>query len=182
MRRVALISVFFRKYNYLRIDGSTAVSDRQDLIDMFSNDETIPIFLLSTKACGLGINLTAANVVILHDIDFNPYNDKQVRSTMVSGATRSAATRKHSTRVDLRYCGAQQRALYFQAEDRCHRIGQTREVYIHRLIAKGTIEEAMHSIAQEKLKLEKRVTEDEDQDEKVTVMTLLKQALAENLD
>ncbi|XP_028968151.1 SWI/SNF-related matrix-associated actin-dependent regulator of chromatin subfamily A containing DEAD/H box 1 [Galendromus occidentalis] len=134
------------KYNYLRIDGSTPVSDRQDMIDMFSNDETIPIFLLSTKACGLGINLTAANVVILHDIDFNPYNDKQ-------------------------------------AEDRCHRIGQTREVHIHRLVAKGTIEEAMHSIAQEKLKLEKRVTAEEDQnEEKVTMMKLLKQALAENLD
>lgn len=69
--------LYYRKYNYLRIDGSTPVSDRQDLIDAFVNDENIPIFLLSTKACGLGINLTAANVVVLHDIDYNPYNDKQ---------------------------------------------------------------------------------------------------------
>ena len=51
--------------------------NRQELIDEFNNDDQIFIFLLSTRAGGLGINLTAANVVILHDIDFNPYNDKQ---------------------------------------------------------------------------------------------------------
>jgi len=50
---------------------------RQELIDQFNTDSSIFVFLLSTKAGGLGINLTAANVVILHDIDFNPYNDKQ---------------------------------------------------------------------------------------------------------
>jgi len=50
---------------------------RQELIDEFNDNNDIFIFLLSTKAGGLGINLTAANVVILHDIDFNPYNDKQ---------------------------------------------------------------------------------------------------------
>jgi len=49
----------------------------QEMIDAFNTDESIFVFLLSTKAGGLGINLTAANVVILHDIDFNPYNDKQ---------------------------------------------------------------------------------------------------------
>jgi len=52
-------------------------------------DESIFAFLLSTKAGGLGINLTAADTVIVHDIDYNPYNDKQ-------------------------------------AEDRCHRVGQTK--------------------------------------------------------
>jgi SWI/SNF-related matrix-associated actin-dependent regulator 1 of chromatin subfamily A len=62
---------------------------RQDLIDKFSNDDSLLIFMLSTRAGGMGINLTAASTVILHDIDFNPYNDKQ-------------------------------------AEDRCHRVGQTR--------------------------------------------------------
>ena len=62
---------------------------RQILIDQFNNDDSIFVFILSTKAGGLGINLTAANTVILHDLDFNPYNDKQ-------------------------------------AEDRCHRVGQTR--------------------------------------------------------
>ena len=61
------------------------------MIDMYNNDDSIFIFILSTRAGGLGINLTAANTVILHDLDFNPYNDKQ-------------------------------------AEDRCHRVGQTRYV------------------------------------------------------
>jgi SWI/SNF-related matrix-associated actin-dependent regulator 1 of chromatin subfamily A len=62
---------------YLRMEGSTAVSERQSLIDEFNRDASIPIFLLSTKACGLGINLTAADVCIMHDIDFNPFNDLQ---------------------------------------------------------------------------------------------------------
>lgn len=65
--------------DYLRMDGQTAVSDRQSLIDKFNHDSTIPIFLLSTKACGLGINLTAADTCIMHDLDFNPFNDLQVR-------------------------------------------------------------------------------------------------------
>ena len=48
-----------------------------DLIADFNTDTDIFVFLLSTKAVGLGINLRSANTVILHDIDFNPYNDKQ---------------------------------------------------------------------------------------------------------
>ncbi|XP_076302965.1 LOW QUALITY PROTEIN: SWI/SNF-related matrix-associated actin-dependent regulator of chromatin subfamily A containing DEAD/H box 1 homolog [Lasioglossum baleicum] len=66
-----------RGQTYLRLDGSTPVTDRQCLIDQYTEDENIFIFLLSTKAGGLGINLTAADTVIIHDIDFNPYNDKQ---------------------------------------------------------------------------------------------------------
>ena len=50
---------------------------RQEMIDQYTNDDGIFIFMLSTRAGGLGINLIAANVVIIHDIDFNPYNDKQ---------------------------------------------------------------------------------------------------------
>ena len=86
-----------RGHRYLRLDGQTPVQERQYLIDEFNNDPEIFIFILSTRAGGLGINLTAANTVILHDLDFNPYNDKQ-------------------------------------AEDRCHRMGQTKEVKIIRLI------------------------------------------------
>lgn len=62
---------------YLRMDGSTPVPERQGLIDEFSRDDSIPVFLLSTKACGLGINLTAADTCIMHDLDFNPFNDLQ---------------------------------------------------------------------------------------------------------
>lgn len=72
------------------------------LIDQFNTDQDIFVFLLSTRAGGLGINLTSANVVILHDIDCNPYNDKQ-------------------------------------AEDRCHRVGQTRSE-----LAYGQIREFSH--------------------------------------
>mmetsp|Transcript_40672 Transcript_40672/g.73339 ORF Transcript_40672/g.73339 Transcript_40672/m.73339 type:complete len:1169 (-) Transcript_40672:192-3698(-) len=62
---------------YLRLDGQTAVSERQDLLDEFTNDDSIPVFLLSTRAGGMGLNLTSADVCILHDLDFNPFNDRQ---------------------------------------------------------------------------------------------------------
>ena len=83
---------YFKKYFWTELDIIMIIFHafyRQDLIDKFSNDDSLFIFMLSTKAGGMGINLTAASTVILHDIDFNPYNDKQ-------------------------------------AEDRCHRVGQTR--------------------------------------------------------
>jgi SWI/SNF-related matrix-associated actin-dependent regulator 1 of chromatin subfamily A len=47
------------------------------MMDEFNSSPEIPVFLLSTKACGLGINLTSADVCIVHDIDFNPFNDLQ---------------------------------------------------------------------------------------------------------
>ena len=49
----------------------------QSIVDEFTNDASIPIMLLSTRAGGLGINLVAADTVIMHDMDFNPNNDKQ---------------------------------------------------------------------------------------------------------
>lgn len=61
----------------LRFDGSTAAPERQRLIDEFNEDETIGVFLLTTRAGGLGINLTAADTVIIHDVDFNPAADRQ---------------------------------------------------------------------------------------------------------
>ncbi|KAK7077745.1 ATP-dependent helicase smarcad1 [Halocaridina rubra] len=133
--------VKIRKHKYVRIDGATQVSDRQMLIDLFTNDEKIFIFLLSTRAGGLGINLTAANTVILHDIDFNPYNDKQ-------------------------------------AEDRCHRVGQTRPVEVIRFVGKSSIEEGMLQIARDKLQLERDVTgRGEEQHVKGDLVSLLKKAL-----
>ncbi|XP_016338994.1 SWI/SNF-related matrix-associated actin-dependent regulator of chromatin subfamily A containing DEAD/H box 1b isoform X1 [Sinocyclocheilus anshuiensis] len=74
-----ILEVFLRhhKHRYNRMDGSTPMSGRIGLIDQFNTDQDIFVFLLSTRAGGLGINLTSANVVILHDIDCNPYNDKQ---------------------------------------------------------------------------------------------------------
>lgn len=68
-----------RKTKYLILTGSTPVDVRQMLVDEFTQDESIPVFLLSTKAGGMGINLTAASVVIMFDQDFNPHNDKQAQ-------------------------------------------------------------------------------------------------------
>ena len=65
------------KLKYLRLDGQTQVSERQDMIDTFNKDDSYPVFLLSTRAGGMGLNLTAADVCILHDLDFNPFNDRQ---------------------------------------------------------------------------------------------------------
>ncbi|WFD22110.1 DNA helicase [Malassezia equina] len=62
---------------YVGFTGQTNVGDRQHLVDQFTNDPSIPVFLLSTRAGGLGINLVAANWVVLFDQDFNPQNDKQ---------------------------------------------------------------------------------------------------------
>ncbi|KAF1321071.1 Atp-dependent helicase, partial [Globisporangium splendens] len=64
-------------YRYMRLDGSTDVQERQGMIDTYNEDKGIFVFLLSTRAGGLGINLTAADTVILHDLDFNPTNDEQ---------------------------------------------------------------------------------------------------------
>lgn len=62
---------------YIRLDGGTKTDERQGLVDEFDDDEDITVFLLSTKAGGVGINLTAASVVVIFDQDFNPHNDKQ---------------------------------------------------------------------------------------------------------
>jgi SWI/SNF-related matrix-associated actin-dependent regulator of chromatin subfamily A containing DEAD/H box 1 len=55
-----------KKYKYLLLTGATAVDVRQALVDEFTEDESISVFLLSTKAGGMGINLTAASVVIMY--------------------------------------------------------------------------------------------------------------------
>lgn len=55
-----------KKIKYLLLTGATAVDIRQSLVDEFNEDDSIPCFLLSTKAGGMGINLTAASVVILY--------------------------------------------------------------------------------------------------------------------
>lgn len=64
---------------YLRMDGSTAIKDRQSLVDQFNNDPDLHVFLLTTKVGGLGVNLTGANRVIIFDPDWNPSTDVQAR-------------------------------------------------------------------------------------------------------
>lgn len=70
-----------RQFKVARIDGQTKGNDRQEAIDAFSSSNSdYFIFLLSTRAGGLGINLTAADTVIIYDSDWNPQNDIQAQA------------------------------------------------------------------------------------------------------
>ncbi|CAM9314081.1 unnamed protein product, partial [Phaeothamnion confervicola] len=125
-RVLDILEVFLKDVlgmRYCRLDGNTSVADRKEIIDGFSADPTIPVFLLSTRAGGLGINLTAADTVILHDVDFNPENDRQ-------------------------------------AEDRCHRIGQTKPVRVVKLVAADTVDEGIYRCGEQKRLLNKAVLHD----------------------
>jgi hypothetical protein len=66
-----------RKYTYFRMDGSTQIADRRDMINEFQTNPKIFAFLLSTRAGGLGVNLTGADTVIFYDNDWNPTMDAQ---------------------------------------------------------------------------------------------------------
>ena len=111
---------------FLRIDGTTPVTIRQDLIDQYYQDTSIKVFMLSTGAGGTGINLACANKVVIFDSSFNPQDD-------------------------------------IQAENRAHRVGQTREVEVIRLVTRGTIEEQIHALGNSKLVLDERVAGDGDE-------------------
>ncbi|GAA5829787.1 hypothetical protein JCM11251_007878 [Rhodosporidiobolus azoricus] len=68
----------FREYQYCRLDGGTAHEDRMEQIDAFNQPGSEKfIFLLTTRAGGLGINLVTADVVVLYDSDWNPQADLQ---------------------------------------------------------------------------------------------------------
>ena len=68
----------FRDHKYCRIDGSTAHEDRIAAIDDYNRPESDKfVFLLTTRAGGLGINLTSADIVVLYDSDWNPQADLQ---------------------------------------------------------------------------------------------------------
>lgn len=109
-----------RNYKFCRLDGSTKLEDRRDTVHDFQTRPEIFIFLLSTRAGGLGINLTAADTVIFYDSDWNPTIDSQ-------------------------------------AMDRAHRLGQTRQVTVYRLITRGTIEERIRKRALQKEEVQRVV-------------------------
>ncbi|KAL6258772.1 hypothetical protein P5V15_010720 [Pogonomyrmex californicus] len=66
-------------YTYLKMDGTTAMSQRQETIHTFNKDMSYFVFLLTTRVGGLGVNLTGANRVIIYDPDWNPATDAQAR-------------------------------------------------------------------------------------------------------
>uniref|UniRef100_A0A061QM65 SWI/SNF-related matrix-associated actin-dependent regulator of chromatin subfamily A member 5 n=1 Tax=Tetraselmis sp. GSL018 TaxID=582737 RepID=A0A061QM65_9CHLO len=68
----------YKGYQYCRIDGNTAGDDRENAIDSFNQKDSEKfVFLLSTRAGGLGINLATADIVVLYDSDWNPQMDLQ---------------------------------------------------------------------------------------------------------
>ncbi|KAJ1620455.1 P-loop containing nucleoside triphosphate hydrolase protein [Pavlovales sp. CCMP2436] len=70
-----------RSYTYERLDGNVRGNERQSAIDRFSKKGSGRfVFLLSTRAGGLGVNLTAADTVIIYDSDWNPQNDIQAQA------------------------------------------------------------------------------------------------------
>jgi superfamily II DNA or RNA helicase len=95
---------------YALLTGDTR--EREPVIRSFQ-DGNVPVFLVSLKAGGVGLNLTAADTVIIYDPWWNP-------------------------------------AVESQAIDRAHRIGQNKPVFVHRLVAQGTIEEKMEVLKEKK--------------------------------
>ena len=110
-------------HRYLRLDGGTKIEQRQILTERFNNDDRIPVFILSTRSGGLGINLTGADTVIFYDSDWNPAMDKQ-------------------------------------CQDRSHRIGQTRDVHIYRLVSESTVEVNIMRRARQKTRLDEVVIQE----------------------
>ena len=93
----------------LVLHGGTPVRRRQDLVKRFQEDDRIPFMVLSLKAGGTGLNLTAASHVIHFDRWWNP-------------------------------------AVENQATDRAFRIGQKKNVLVHKFVCRGTVEERIHEL------------------------------------
>jgi SNF2 family DNA or RNA helicase len=66
-----------REHSIVRIDGSTSSEEREEVIESFQKDPSVSIALISTRAGGLGITLTAASNVVFYDSDWNPQMDLQ---------------------------------------------------------------------------------------------------------
>jgi len=107
-------SVFGREG--LVLDGGTPVKRRRDLVDRFQTDERIPFFVVSLRAGGTGLNLTAASHVVHFDRWWNP-------------------------------------AVENQATDRAYRIGQHKNVLVHKFVCQGTVEEKVDRMLADKQRM-----------------------------
>jgi non-specific serine/threonine protein kinase len=106
----------------LVLHGETEVKKRKDLVKRFQEDESVPFFVLSLKAGGSGLNLTAASHVIHFDRWWNP-------------------------------------AVENQATDRAFRIGQTKNVLVHKFVCRGTVEEKIDELIESKKQLSQELLE-----------------------
>ncbi len=113
-------SVFGR--SGLVLHGETEVKKRHGLVRQFQEDEQVPFFVLSLKAGGAGLNLTAASHVIHFDRWWNP-------------------------------------AVENQATDRAFRIGQTKNVLVHKFLCRGTVEEKIDALIDSKRQLSEDLLE-----------------------
>ncbi|KAI1311409.1 SNF2 family N-terminal domain-containing protein [Xylaria venustula] len=109
-------TLFSADIPYCELTGSTDISDRFPEIEKFNNNPDIPVFLLTTGAGGTGLNLTAANKIIIFDQSDNPQDD-------------------------------------VQASNRAHRIGQTRDVEVIRLLTRDSVEGLIFNSCVKKLML-----------------------------
>jgi SNF2 family DNA or RNA helicase len=106
--------------NGLVLHGGTPVNKRQSLVKSFQEDDRVPFMVLSLKAGGTGLNLTAASHVIHFDRWWNP-------------------------------------AVENQATDRAFRIGQRKNVLVHKFVCRGTVEERIDEMIAKKQKLSDEV-------------------------
>jgi non-specific serine/threonine protein kinase len=106
----------------LVLHGETEVKKRRDLVRRFQEDEAVPFFVLSLKAGGAGLNLTAASHVVHFDRWWNP-------------------------------------AVENQATDRAFRIGQNKNVLVHKFVCRGTVEEKIDQMIESKRQLSKDLIE-----------------------
>ncbi|KAL6059638.1 DNA repair and recombination protein RAD26-like [Balamuthia mandrillaris] len=93
-RMLNILEAVLRKerYIYSRLDGSTPIKDRQPIIDQFNRNPNKFIFLISTKAGGLGLNLTAASIVVVFDPNWNASHDLQAQDRVYRlGQTKDTA-------------------------------------------------------------------------------------------
>lgn len=117
---------------YLKLTGAS--KQRGDMVAAFQEGK-IPLFLISLKAGGTGLNLTAADTVIHYDPWWNP-------------------------------------AAEAQATDRAYRIGQTKPVFVHKLLCENTVEQRIHALQQEKARLAEDLLAETDAVEKWNEATL----------
>jgi non-specific serine/threonine protein kinase len=106
----------------LVLHGETEVKKRKDVVQRFQEDEAVPFFVLSLKAGGSGLNLTAASHVVHFDRWWNP-------------------------------------AVENQATDRAFRIGQHKNVLVHKFVCRGTVEEKIDQMIESKRQLSQDLIE-----------------------